>query len=181
MWLQRTWMNTKGGVLRWKQWISSLWKEYRFLTSHTWQNIHLFQSFLWCWVGRSPVMSAKVSSVTHNMWFLRQKSSSWVSCVLEPVDFSLDFLKCWPPIRPLHWSCASAKATVNFLSVGDFILSGSETSVIEKYIEGFFHSSAFPDEISVYWEERKKLLDMHISDLRISPLNSASLSFLNSY
>lgn len=179
-------MNTKGGVLRWKQWISSLWKEYRFLTCHTWQNIHLFQSFLWCWVISSPVMSAKVSSVTHNMWFLRQKSSSWVSRVLEPVDFSLDFLKCWPPTRPLHWSCASAKATVNFLSVGDFVLSGSETSVIEKYIEGafagFFHSSAFPDEISVYWEERKKLLDIYISDLRISPPQLClSLSFLNSY
>lgn len=44
--------------------------------------------------------------------------------VFEPCRLWLVCSKCRPTTRPLHWFCASAKVSLNILSVGDVELCG---------------------------------------------------------
>lgn len=74
-----------------------------------------------------------VSQLTSDSWFIVSPTLCNYSSggpppgsLSEPLDSGLVCLKCRPATRPLHWSSASAKVSVNFLSVGDFELSGRD-------------------------------------------------------
>lgn len=76
---------------------------------------------LWLWVSWSP---SRLHYFSHFVQLQQRRPSSqfafWTS------GLGLVCLKCRPTTRPLHWSSASAKVSVNFLSVGDFELGGRD-------------------------------------------------------
>lgn len=76
---------------------------------------------LWLWVNWSPSL---LHYFSHSVQLQQRRPSScfafWTS------GLGLVCLKCRPTTRPLHWSSASAKVSVNFLSVGDFELGGRD-------------------------------------------------------
>lgn len=127
----------------------------------------------------SPILTPKICPITRNIWFLPldlpgivllSRLCSW-SCSLTPASS----LNSRPSALPLHWSFASTKDPLNFLSVGDSVLSLAAKPAVpqRKYIEGafatgFFHSPACSAGTGACWGETGTSGHVQTQQLRAS-------------